>query len=133
MLFHVFHHFILNCFNIFVGIHHPLNRGRRSNIFKATLWCRDSRVVISNGGGILQHDLASCHTAKKVTTTFEENHIKILDRSGNSPSLNPIENLWSIVKIRLLKRDCTTKTKLIDAVINVWYVTKKLLRTAKNS
>ena len=62
---------------------------------KATLWCRDSRVVI--------------------------------------PSLNPIENLRSIVKIRPLKRDCTSKTKLIDAIIDVWYVTKKSLKTAKNS
>ena len=56
-------------------------------------------------------------------TTFEKNHIKVLDWLGNSPSLNPIENLWSIVKIRLLpvKGDGTSETKLIDAIIDVWY------------
>ena len=46
--------------------------------------------------------------------------IKVLDWPGNSPSLKPIENLWSIVKIRLLKRDGTSETKLIDAIIDVW-------------
>ena len=56
-------------------------------------------------------------------TTFEENHIKVLDWPGNLPSSNPVENLWSrpMVKIRLLKRDCTSKTKLIDAIIDLWY------------
>ena len=72
-------------------------------------------------GGIFQQDLAPCHTAKIVKTTFEENHIKVLDWTGNLPSQNPIKNLWSIVKIRLLKRDCTSKTKLINAIIDMWY------------
>ena len=45
---------------------------------------------------------------QKVKKKFEENHVKVLDLP---------ENLWSIVKSRLLKRDCTTKTKLIDAII----------------
>ena len=55
---------------------------------------------------------------KKLKTTFEKNHIKVLDWPGNSPSLKPI---GSIVKIRLLKRDGTSETKLIDATIDVWY------------
>ena len=54
-------------------------------------------------------------------TTFEENHIKVLKWPGNSPSLNSIENLLSRVKIGLLKRLCTSKTKLIDAIIDLWY------------
>ena len=63
-------------------------------------------------------------------TTFEENHIKVLEWPGNSPSLNAIENLWSRprVKIRLLKRDCTSKTKLSDAIIDMWYCNLKITR-----
>ena len=76
---------------------------------------KDMERAFPNGGGIFQQDLASCHTAKKVKTILKENRIKVLDWPGNSFSLNPIENLWSTVKTRLLKRDCTTKTKLIDA------------------
>ena len=82
---------------------------------------KDMERAFPYGGGIFQQDLAPCHTAKIVKTTFEENHIKVLDWPGNSSSLNPIENLWSVVKIRLLKRDCTFKTKLIDAIIDMWY------------
>ena len=47
--------------------------------------------------------------------------ITILDWPWNLPDLNPIENLWSIVKNRLRKMDCTTKIKLIEAVIHVWF------------
>ena len=82
---------------------------------------RDIKRAFPNVGGIFQQDLAPCHTAKKVKKVFEENHIKVLDWPGNLPNLNPIENLWSIVKTRLLKRDCTTQTKLIYAVIDMWY------------
>ena len=40
---------------------------------------------------------------------------------GNSPDLNPMENLWAIIKSRLQKLDCTTMTKLIEAIIQVWF------------
>ena len=64
--FYVFYHFTLNYFNIFDSIHHPLNREKRLNTFKAILWYRDSRVGIPNGGGIFLQDLAPCLAAKKV-------------------------------------------------------------------
>ena len=123
--------FTLNYLNIFVGIHHPLNREKISNTFKAMLWWRNSRVVIPKGGGIFQQDLSPCHTAKKWKQVLKKITSRSLTGLEIRPPLNPIENLWSILKIRLLKKDCTTKTKLIDATIDVWYVTKKSLRTAK--
>ena len=82
----------------------------------------------SNGGGIFQQDLNPCHTERKVKTILKENHTKVLDWPENSPAVNPIENFRSMVKARLLKRDCTTKTKLTCGTL-----TKKSLKTAKNS
>ena len=73
--------------------------------------------VFPNGKGILQQDLATCHTSKKVKKFMVKNNIKTLKWPGNSPDLNPIENLWAIVKKRLRKHDCTTKTKLI---LQIW-------------
>ena len=52
---------------------------------------------------------------------FVKNNVKVLDWPGNSPDLNPIENLWAICKKRLRQFDCTTKTKLIEAVIQTWF------------
>ena len=40
---------------------------------------------------------------------------------GNSSDLNQIENLWVIVKKILRNRDSTTKTKLIEAIIQVCF------------
>ena len=57
--------------------------------------------------------------------------ITVLDWPGNSPDLNPIENLSSIVKNRLKKMDCTTKIKLIEAVIHVGSMIKKSKKFAK--
>ena len=57
--------------------------------------------------------------------------ITVLDWPGNSPDLNPKENLWSIVKNRLRKMDCTTKIKLIEAVIHVWFHDKEIKKICK--
>ena len=73
------------------------------------------------GSGIFQQDLAPCHTSRKVKNFINLNNISVLDWPGNSPDLNPIENLWSIIKLRLRRRDCTTREKLIEAIIDCWY------------
>ena len=71
--------------------------------------------------GVFQQDLAPCHTSKKMRTVFEENGLTTLDWPGNSPDLNPIENLWAIIKKRIAKMDCSTMEKLISAIIRTWY------------
>ena len=62
---------------------------------------------------IFQQDSAPCHKAKMITNCFKKMKITVLDWPGNSPDLNPIKNLLSIVKNRLRKMDCTNKIKLI--------------------
>jgi len=48
-----------------------------------------------------------------VKNFLSDNNIAVLKWPGNSPDLNPIENLWAIIKKELHKYDCTTITKLI--------------------
>lgn len=45
---------------------------------------------------LFQHDGSPCHIAKVMTKLLGEQNVKILGPwPGNSPGLNPIENLWS--------------------------------------
>ena len=55
-----------------------------------------------------------------------------MDWPENSSDLNPIDNLWSIIKLRLRSEDCATQIKLIWAVIRIWFtdleIKKKCLK-----
>lgn len=82
---------------------------------------RQMRDWFPDGDGVFMHDGAPCHKAKSITNFLEENIIKTLPWPGNSPDMNPIENLWAIVKKRLRKTNITTKTDLIATLTNIWH------------
>jgi transposase len=42
-------------------------------------------------------------------------------RAGNSPDMNPIENLWSILKKLVGKMDCSTEERMVTNVIQEWF------------
>ncbi len=50
---------------------------------------------------IFQQDLAPAHTAKSTNSWLNDHGAGMLDWPANSPDLNPIENLWSIVKRKM--------------------------------
>ncbi len=50
---------------------------------------------------IFQQDLAPAHSAKASSTWFKDHGIPVLNWPANSPDLNPIENLWGIVKRKM--------------------------------
>ena len=78
--------------------------------------CRIPRTT-----GSFMQDGASCHTANMIKQWFEWVGIDyIKDWPGNSPDLNPIENLWSIMKARLKDRDTSSVPKLEAAVKDIW-------------
>ena len=94
-----------------------------SDKYKATLQSHLLHVLkrdFADGDCIFQQDLAPCHTSKKMRTFFEEKDVTILDWPANSLDLNPIENLWAIIKRRIEKTDCSTIQKLISAIIKTW-------------
>ncbi len=50
---------------------------------------------------IFQQDLAPAHTAKGTKNWFNDHGVTVLDWPANSPDLNPIENIWSIIKRKM--------------------------------
>ncbi len=50
---------------------------------------------------IFQQDFAPAHTAKSTKSWLNDHGVGVLDWSANSPDLNPIENLWGIVKRKM--------------------------------
>ncbi len=50
---------------------------------------------------IFQQDLAPAHTAKGTKSWFNDHGVTVLDWPANSPDMNPIENLWGIVKRKM--------------------------------
>ncbi|GIY72989.1 DDE_3 domain-containing protein [Caerostris extrusa] len=54
--------------------------------------------TFAGGNGVFKQDLAPCHTNKLTTKYLQGKKLTILDSPGNSPGVNSLENLWSIVK-----------------------------------
>ena len=60
-----------------------------------------------------QQDNAPIHTSKEAKDFFKSKNIKVIDWPPYSPDLNPIQNLWSIVKQKLYNDDQILKKSII--------------------
>ena len=56
---------------------------------------------------LFQNDNDPKHTARVVKQCFEEENITVLPCPSQSPDINPIENLWNIIKKKKKKKKST--------------------------
>ena len=69
---------------------------------------------------IFQDDNAPCHRSKKVNEWINWKNINRMDWPAQSPDLNPIENLWSILKMKIKKSNPSNKNELIKTIKDTW-------------
>ncbi|KAH7956587.1 hypothetical protein HPB52_010877 [Rhipicephalus sanguineus] len=104
---------------------------RINGSFTASAYCRLLQEVLvpyalegpfEDGCYQLQHDRSPIHTARMVATVLENLAIRTLPWPPVGADLNPIENVWGIVKSRLSARRLSSATSeaLWQAVSEEW-------------
>ncbi len=71
---------------------------------------------------VFMQDNAPCHKARVVMDFLAENNIETLDWPPQSPDMNPIENLWAIIKKKRQKKFGLPSCKgdLIEQIFHIW-------------
>ncbi len=80
--------------------------------------------LYGDADSIFQQDLAPAHSAKATSTWFKDHGIPVINWPANSPDLNPIENLWGIVKrkMRYARHNNAEELKATMGSHNTWAV-----------
>lgn len=67
-----------------------------------------------------QQDNDPKHTSKVCKAWLQSNGVEVLNWPAQSPDLNPIENLWEIVNMKINRENCKNKDDLFQAVKIAW-------------
>uniref|UniRef100_A0AAY5L5H5 Tc1-like transposase DDE domain-containing protein n=1 Tax=Esox lucius TaxID=8010 RepID=A0AAY5L5H5_ESOLU len=97
-----------------------MNQAKYKVILEEHLLPSALKMFPNSENWFFQQDNAPCHTARSIKVWMEDHQIKTLSWPAQSPDLNPIENLWNLMKRKMDGHKPSNKAELLEFLCQEW-------------